>query len=590
MDEHQREWLDNLRALARSRGGACLSREYGSSREKLRWRCAEAHEWEARADSIRSGRWCPTCARAATSGSTMARTFARVQAIARAKGGHCLSTEYTDFTAQLRWRCAEGHEWHTTAHLIARGKWCPACGRASHSVTRMARTFAQIRAIAREKGGLCLSTEYVNYRIPLRWRCAEGHEWHTTAATIQRGSWCPSCASAARYDGEKARVFAEVQAIARERGGLCLSTEYVNSQTHLRWRCAEGHEWEAVRQSVARGSWCARCAGMVLTIDDMHEVARVRGGRCLSRSYQGEGSPLLWRCAEGHEWKAIPGNVRRGKWCPYCARNARKTIADVQGMAAEHGGVCLSTSIESSRDPLRLRCRIGHEFSSDAQRLQAGQWCPRCRGVPRGTLERLRRAVKRRGGVLLDTEYHGSQIPVRVRCREGHEWSVLPPSLTNGRWCRECWIASSEGRTNQRLSIVDMQEVAASRGGRCLSDTYVNNRTQLRWQCHDGHEWDARPASIRSGHWCPVCAYRHRGSIDGMRALAAERGGTCRSRVYQNHSDVLRFTCARGHDFTATGMAVKSGAWCPNCRECDAPAAKNPRGRGRTLPNRTAKG
>ena len=114
----------------------------------------------------------------------------------------------------------------------------------------------------------------------------------------------------------------------------------------------------------------------------------------------------------------------------------------------------------------------------------------------------------------------------------------------------------------------------------------MNTKTHLRWQCHDGHEWDAVPASIRAGHWCPICANRHCGTIDGMRALAAERGGTCRSRAYQNHHEVLRFTCARGHDFIATGMAVKSGVWCPTCAELDAAAAERPRRRGQTRTQR----
>ena len=29
---------------------------------------------------------------------------------------------------------------------------------------------------------------------------------------------------------------------ARERGGECLSDDYVNANTKLKWRCAEGHE------------------------------------------------------------------------------------------------------------------------------------------------------------------------------------------------------------------------------------------------------------------------------------------------------------------------------------------------------------
>jgi len=249
-------------------------------------------------------------------------------------------------------------------------------------------------------------------------------------------------------------------------------------------------------------------------------------------------------------------------------------------MAAKHGGICLSTTIKSSSDRARFRCRVGHEFARVVQDLHNGRWCSRCRQAPVGTLRRLRQVIEGRGGVILDIEYQGSQTPVRVRCQEGHEWNVAPSNLLGGSWCRECWVAASRGRPKPRLSIVDMQEVAQSRGGRCLSDTYVNVVTRLRWQCHDGHEWDATPVSVRSGHWCSICARRHCGSIDGMRALAAERGGKCRSRVYHSSKDVLRFTCAQGHEFTATGTAVKSGAWCLDCGEWDPPPRKRP-GRGR---------
>jgi hypothetical protein len=148
---------------------------------------------------------------------------------------------------------------------------------------------------------------------------------------------------------------------------------------------------------------------------------------------------------------------------------------------------------------------------------------------------------------------------------------VRASELLNGRWCGECWLARSPKRAAPRLSIVDMQETAASRGGRCLSDIYVNNRAHLRWQCHSGHQWDAIPALIRSGSWCPICSHRHRGTIDSIRTLAAERGGRCRSRVYHSRKEVLRFICAHGHNFTAVGTAVLSGAWCPACGEWDAP-------------------
>lgn len=50
-----------------------------------------------------------------------------------------------------------------------------------------------------------------------------------------------------------------------------------------------------------------------------------------------------------------------------------------------------------------------------------------------------------------------------------------------------------------------MNEIAASRGGKCLSDHYTNCRTKLKWQCGEGHEWDTKPVIVAGGSWCPHC-------------------------------------------------------------------------------------
>lgn len=318
--------------------------------------------------------------------------------------------------------------------------------------------------LARERRGACLSTAYLHGHAHLHWRCAKGHVWRAVPSAIRQGEWCPECARVTRPTGTKARMFARVQAIARRRGGACVSTEYVNAKSHLRWRCADGHEWDAVPSSIALGTWCPHCSGQArLTIADMHEMARDRGGLCLSPTYHNTQTPMLWRCAEGHEWTAQAVKLRQGVWCPRCSERARHTVEDIQAMAAEHGGECLSTTIDGTRGVLRLRCRVGHVFETNADHLLRGHWCQQCRQMPRGTLERLQEVVRRRGGSLLESQYRGSLAHVRVRCGEGHEWLATPPNLIGGRWCRECWRASRVGRQVPQLGILDMQEVAERR-------------------------------------------------------------------------------------------------------------------------------
>ena len=116
----------------------------------------------------------------------------------------------------------------------------------------------------------------------------------------------------------------EMQKIAEERGGKCLSSTYVISHRKLLWECAEGHQWEAIPNSIKIGSWCPHCAGIAkATIEEMRSIAEEHGGKCLSSTYVTTYRKLLWECAEGHQWEAIPKNVKRGSWCPKCTHKRK---------------------------------------------------------------------------------------------------------------------------------------------------------------------------------------------------------------------------------------------------------------------------
>jgi hypothetical protein len=58
-----------------------------------------------------------------------------------------------------------------------------------------------------------------------------------------------------------------------------------------------------------------------LTIKEMQLIAKERGGKCLSTKYVNVHTKLLWKCSEGHQWRAIPNTVKnRGIWCRVCSR------------------------------------------------------------------------------------------------------------------------------------------------------------------------------------------------------------------------------------------------------------------------------
>jgi len=117
-----------------------------------------------------------------------------------------------------------------------------------------------MQAFAKAKGGVCLSINYGNAKSRLRWRCANGHEWETQASVILGGHWCPQCEKF-RLGRKYALTIEDMQKAAAESGGVCLSKNFLNNREKLLWRCAKGHEWEAVVNSIRSGSWCRICAG-----------------------------------------------------------------------------------------------------------------------------------------------------------------------------------------------------------------------------------------------------------------------------------------------------------------------------------------
>jgi queuine/archaeosine tRNA-ribosyltransferase len=251
----------------------------------------------------------------------MKMTISDMQEIAKGHRGKCLSEEYINSVTKLTWQCKNGHRWDATPHSLHQGNWCPVCAGVQKG------TIEEMLGMAKERGGQCLSEKYVGALSKLKWQCKEGHQWEARPAHIKQGSWCPACAA-----GMRRGTIKEMQRIAEERGGQCLSEKYINSRSKVKWQCKNGHQWEATPASIKQGGWCPACAGVQKgTIEDMQKIAEERGGQCLSEKYINSGTKLKWQCKEGHQWEAAPASIKRGSWCRFCAVRLGTVPASDQG-------------------------------------------------------------------------------------------------------------------------------------------------------------------------------------------------------------------------------------------------------------------
>jgi len=118
-----------------------------------------------------------------------------------------------------------------------------------------------------------------------------------------------------------------------------------------------------------------------------------------------------------------------------------------------------------------------------------------------------------------------------------------------------------------KLSLEICQQAATEAGGECLSTSYKDIRTKMRWRCAKGHEWFANFTNIRhQNEWCPYCNGGNTWTIEDCQKLAESRGGECLSKTYWNSSSKLNWRCREGHEFQATRNQVQNvNNWCPIC-------------------------
>lgn len=188
--------------------------------------------------------------------------------------------------------------------------WCNEC----YIEEKNQRFYNEMRKLAEDKNGRLLSDEYTGCDAYYKWMCHKNHTWKAKWGDVKQGTWCPHCNGNARLTIEYIRQ------VAIEKGGECLSNVYKNANDIFWWRCHNKHVFNAtVKHVLYDDTWCSTCRGIIRRdLNDMKNIAKERGGECLSIEYKGTKHKLLWRCKYLHEWESAPAHIIRGTWCPDC--------------------------------------------------------------------------------------------------------------------------------------------------------------------------------------------------------------------------------------------------------------------------------
>ena len=364
---------------------------------------------------------------------------------------------------------------------------------------------------------------------------------------------------------------------------------FLNSNRKFWFFCNEcSHSFAASCNHVARNdSWCPYCAGqkrcvsMDCTVCTAHSFAgyedeakqscwlKERNGGLTPRDVARNGETKRWfKCDRpecGHEFEASTSSIASGEWCPHCAGKRRCDSFD-----------CI--------------CCTAHSFAGYADKSKMACWV-----VDRN------QGLTPRDVALNDTVRRWFKCS-RPEC--AHVFEASPNMIVSKNcWCPYCvnqkrcehsectWCT-----THSFASYTDSAKLrcwlTARNGGLTPRNVALSGHLKRWFQCSApacAHEFEASPATVVAGSWCPFCANKRRcdsrecgvctahsfaGCTDQMKLgcwLIDRNGGLTPRDVALNDHRKRWFQCDQldcCHQFDIAPHSILSqGSWCPMCKK-----------------------
>jgi len=316
--------IEKAKHVAEQRGGECLSTTYENSHNKLIWKCSNGHVWEAKYYSVvNNGRWCPQC-NSGFSENCCRAFFEAIFGLPFPKIKPTWLRNLNGYLMELDGYCeSTGVAFeHNGVQHYREDLFCRDLGKRIEDDARKKELCAEhgvklivipplFHVLRFEELGKFLVIQFAKLNIiPPK---------SPKSIIVDKNSIYSK-----DHSKSTAQMYLQqMKKIAESRDGVCLSSEYIDSQTDMTWKCNVcNHIWEAIPNSIKRGSWCPECyrRSRCLTIEEMRELAASYGGQCLSDHYENGRTPLEWKCAQGHIWKARSHKVKSGSWCNICVQ------------------------------------------------------------------------------------------------------------------------------------------------------------------------------------------------------------------------------------------------------------------------------
>ena len=596
------------------------------SRENVWWVCSCcSFEWECeiyRRTGTKNQYGCPRCA------SKKRADLQRIPIVGKndlATTNPELLVEWDyekniDFTPQtikagsgykVWWRCPNGHSYHKSPLLRAKGSGCPECAKEIRSSFPEQSVFFYVKKYFQDAVNTdrkAIGKELDVY-IPSRRTAIEydGVQWHNGDLARKKEEEKDLLCNNAGITMIRIRE----KGLTSHTGSVCIFRENNNTNRGLSdviisvletIEPTGDYDVNVDRDITEIYSQITYSQKEHSIIEELPELAeewdKTKNKNLTPESVVlGSGKMVWWRCKKGHSWRALVSSRAKGNGCPYCSNHLvlpgfNDIVTCAPELAAEwdyekNGSILPENVLSGSGHKYWWKCKFGHPswyISVDARRSNG---CPYCSGrlaIPGETDIKTTRPDLaamwdyEKNVIEIDTVKANSNRKFWWKCSRNHSWKASPNNRNSGSGCPYCsGHKVIPGETDLATNKPDLvQEWDFEKNTNIYPfEVTLGSQKKVWWKCNKGHSWIASISDRTRGRGCPYCfnkviikGYNDLATThpDIAKEWALDKNGTLLpSDVPAGSEKKVWWRCGNGHEWVARISNRVHGRMCPYC-------------------------
>lgn len=248
-----------------------------------------------------------------------------------------------------------------------------------------------------------------------------------------------------------------------------------------------------------------------LNYDYIYNFFQEHRCKLLETEYINSQTKMKYICQCGNESYISFNSFQQGKRCLYCNKYSYE---EVKQYFADNDCELLEDCYINNYTKMKYRCKCGNIAYIDFEYFKRGQRCNVCKSQRLSESKRLpydyvNQVFFDNGYILLDDNYINSHTKIKcihIKCNSV-VYGTYGTVSSGGEICKKC--GNEKTAIKLRHNVDYIYNYFKNYGYEVEASNYINNETKLKYVCDQGHQGYMHFNNFKNGKRCPLCSESH---------------------------------------------------------------------------------